>query len=147
MITNPVAVRLADVYSLPIALALLDTSQQASALAGIDRPGDIQLVERPTPSPGIYSPVAGLSTAAPALLSSPTPPGADGEPSQRVLGVLDLFGSISEGFDYDAPKSKTSPSANIIAGHLEQGAVHVLRALTAGKFRESADPECGFTCP
>ncbi len=149
MITNPVAVRLADVYSLPIALALLDTSQQASALGGIDRPGDIQLVDRHTPSPTspIYSPTSSVSGATTVAPPSPVVPAADKSPEERVLGVLDLFGDVQEGFDYDLPKEKTSPSANIIAGHLEQGAVHVLRALTAGGFRESADPQCGFTCP
>lgn len=128
VVKNPVAVRVADVYSLPNALALLDTSQQASALAGLDKPGSQQLVERASQEQeseggsvyGLQSSVAGTG--------------------------LNLFGLDPR---YDDPKEPTSPSANLIAGHLEQGAVQALRVLTAGNFRKTPGvgvPVCGYTC-
>ncbi len=122
VVKNPVAVRAADVYSLPNALAMLDTSQQASALAGLDKPGSQQLVERSSQSgsvQGLQATVAGTG--------------------------LNLFGLDPR---YDTEKEPTSPSANLIAGHLEQGAVHALRVLTAGKFRKTTGgvPNCGYTC-
>ena len=124
LVKNPVAVKKADVYSLPNALALLDTSQQASSLAGLDKPGNQQLVERSSQGgsvQGLQSMVAGTG--------------------------LNLFGLDER---YDNQKSPTSPSANLIAGHLEQGAVQALRALTAGNFRKTPGvggvPSCGYTC-
>lgn len=122
LVNNPVAVKKADVYSLPNALALLDTSQQASSLAGLDKPGNQQLVERSSQGgsvQGLQSMVAGTG--------------------------LNLFGLDER---YDNQKNPTSPSANLIAGHLEQGAVQALRVLTAGNFRRTpgVTPRCGYTC-
>jgi len=130
LVKNPVAVRAADVYSLPNALALLDTSQQASALAGLDKPGSKQLVERGSGS------------------SSPgSSPGNVQGLQATVAGTgLNLFGLDPR---YDEAKEPTSPSANLIAGHLEQGAVQTLRVLTAGNFRKTPGvgvPVCGYTC-
>lgn len=134
-IDKPVAVREADVYSLPIALALLDTSQRASSLAGLDKPGDKQLVDRPLTSTGTTSGVI----------------------DRQVLGAIDVFGGTIDPlftgyvFDYDVGREPTSPSANIISGHLEQGAVHALMAITNGRFRgymaAPALPACGTSCP
>ncbi|MFH1353858.1 MAG: hypothetical protein ABIH36_01095 [bacterium] len=144
VVKNPVAVRTGEVYSLPNALAMLDTSQQASSLAGLDKPGSQQLVER-----------SGSSSSSPTCnCVSPGDPDYDpslplcqtGDPQCNVLGTLNLFdpGKYER---YDKEKEPTSPSANLIAGHLEQGAVHALRVLTAGNFRKTTGvPTCGYTC-
>ncbi len=50
LIENPVAARVAGVNSVPIAMALLDTRQKASSLAGIDEPGSYGYLARP----GLY---------------------------------------------------------------------------------------------
>lgn len=137
LIKNPVAVRAADVYSLPINLGLLNTSQQVSALKGIDKPGDFQLVAREEPddrSPGEVNGVrSGVVSGYKSSVSR-----------ERVLGDIDLFGTLggAQGvfmFDYDEKRHPTSPNARIVVGHLEQGAVHALRAITGGLFRKSAE--------
>ncbi len=122
-VKKPVAVREAKIYSLPVNLGLLDTSQRASSLKGIDEPGSFQLVDREEASSGNTEElVAGAFTG-------------------QVLGALDLFdrnGPTPPRFNYDKERDPTSPSANVIAGHLEQGAVHALRQITGGLFRKDA---------
>jgi hypothetical protein len=62
----------------------------------------------------------------------------------QVLGDINLFGwfdALGEEqkelmIDYDEERNPTSPSANIVVGHLEQGAVHTLRVITGGIFRK-----------
>ncbi|MBI4022509.1 MAG: hypothetical protein HY372_04055 [Candidatus Andersenbacteria bacterium] len=144
LVRNPVGVRRAAAESLPTLLGLLDTSQQASALQGIDIPGKVQLVQRGSGSSG-SSGVRGATAA-------------DGAADGMVAGVLNLLGQSSKIFNYDAPKTPpTSPSANLIAPHLEQGAAHALRNITAGEWRGALFGEplpippssgrCGWTCP
>ena len=62
--------------------------------------------------------------------------------------ILDLF-NPQQYTEYDAQKDPTSPSANLISPHLEQGAAHSLRGLTGGDFRSAAESfvTCGITCP
>ncbi len=154
VVKNPVAVRTADVYSLPQILGLLDTSQRASALKGIDLPGSKQLVEREKAAgPSCYCSMSEEGYTDPPGLCRPGTPeyyencsaGSVSGLQSTVAGTgLNLFGLDPR---YDEPKEPTSPSANLIAGHLEQGAVQALRVLTAGNFRQTPGvPQCGFTC-
>ena len=130
-VDTPVAASEASIYGIPNVLGMLATSQQASALEGLDIPGAINLVKRPvssgassTPSPGAFLP----------------------NTSGQVAGALDLL--FNENTTFDDTKGGTSPSANLISPILEFGARHALRVLTAGEWRESttAGYSCGFTC-
>jgi hypothetical protein len=115
----PAAARAGQVYSLPTILGLLDTSQQFASPAGADTPGTAELVDRPVA--GGSGSVSGAQT--------------DGQ----VAGSYDFIRSRAEDIFrqlYIDQKQATSPAANVVAGHLEYGALHVLDALTEGVFRQ-----------
>lgn len=133
-IDSPVAAREASIYGIPNVLGQLATSQQASALTGLDKPGAVQLVKR--------SGTSGSQGSEPPQLQ-----GAIEAGGPQVAGALDLLFKPGEVF-FDKEKDPTSPSANIISPILEFGARHALRVITAGKWRPgtTAGITCGFTC-
>jgi hypothetical protein len=166
-IDNPVAARSASIYGIPNVLGQLATSQQASALTGLDNPGGVQLVKRSGSSgtPGSGEPACsnGVDDDADGFTDYPQDPEcyfdvdtSESEPGAQsaiestgpqVAGALDLLFKPSENF-FDEEKDPTSPSANIISPILEFGARHALRVMTAGKWRPgtTAGITCGYTC-
>ncbi len=152
-IKSPKAARTAAIYGIPNALATMDASQLASALQGLDIPDEQQLVYRPTATPAPTTPIEpGQGAAIPS--NSQVAGATSGGQVSGIIGtgfgttILNLFNpQIYK--EYDTPKAPTSPTANLIAPHLEQGAVHALRGLTGGQFRANAGffVTCGITCP
>lgn len=132
LVEVPAAVREGELHDLTNILAQVDTSQEFSALRGVDEPGGTELVERGT--------VRGVQTTA----TAPSTGDSQGE----VAGVLDLFRLITN-YYFDVSRSRTAPDANIVAGHLEERATHVLDAITNLEFsknRGKTSPTCGGAC-
>jgi hypothetical protein len=163
-VDSPVAARQASIYGIPNVLGQLATSQQASALTGLDKPGGTQLVKRgnssdnqtPECSNGInddndnyidYPEDPECASATDSSESEPGPQSAVANSGPQVAGALDLLFRPGDNF-FDEEKSPTSPSANIISPILEFGARHALRVITAGTWRPgtTAGTTCGFTC-
>jgi hypothetical protein len=135
----PAAARVGQVHSLPVALAQLDTSQQFSAARGIDEPGDFPLLRPEDPAS-----VLGIQSAGSAAPVEST--GAEGQ----VAGIFDILLDLILDYFFDEPREATSPQANIVSGHLEVGAAHVLDAITNGEFSEiqaAAGGSGGITGP
>lgn len=165
-INNPVAARSASIYGIPNVLGQLATSQQASALTGLDKPGGVQLVKRSGTS-GTPSSIPACSNGVDDDGDGDTDYPNDGEchaetdtsesesgpqaviesTGPQVAGALDLLFKPGKNF-FDKEKDPTSPSANIISPILEFGARHALRVMTAGKWRPgtTAGYTCGYTC-
>jgi len=165
---NPVAVRKADIYGIPNVLGNLATSQQASALTGLDVPGAVQLVKRATAGQQQADCDDGQDNDGDGDIDHSGGPGGEpadsdcgGDPNGSEAGgqqasSLGSTGQVAGALDFlfddkkylfDQPKEKTSPSANIISPILEFGARHALRVMTAGTWRPgSAGITCGYTC-
>ena len=129
----PAAARAGQVYSLPTILGLLDTSQQFASPAGVDIPGTTELVHRTPASSSGGAAVRGAQSSAGGV-------GGEGEVAGyysfdrnafNLTGPEQLYWLL-----YINKKQPTSPAANIVAGHLEDGALHTLDAITKGAFGE-----------
>lgn len=132
LVEVPAALREGELHEMANILAQIDTSQEFSALRGVDEPGGTELVARGN--------VRGVQTTA--------DDGATRDGQGEVAGVLDLFRLIAN-YYFDVSRTRTTQDANIVAGHLEERATHVLDAITNLEFsknRGKTSPTCGGAC-
>ncbi len=116
-VTSPAEARAAEVHAIKEGTANLDSNQTSAPSSGENQPGTVPFVARGGNNNGA---VEGISTTQLSTSETPQSPSAGQGENGQVQGIFtDALAGLF-GF-YDQPQEPTSPNANPIPAHEEEG--------------------------